>query len=167
VDNSWRRDRPARGQRLERTEDGGTNSASWGRSLADKLRVPPIHPLLAKQVAGTYSLSVLTADGFDPDTDEVLFLDGQRRKIADVATSLIRGSGFPADAPAGSSVSVGARHHGAVLAHGGSCSGCLPAERGCWRRGVRFSATKVSDSPMRVGYARVSTTDQSPEPQLG
>ena len=39
--------------------------------LADKLRDHSVYPLFAKQVAGKYSLSVLSADGFDPDTDEV------------------------------------------------------------------------------------------------
>ena len=63
-------------------------------ALADKLRDPSIYPLFAKQVAGKYSLSVLSADGFDPGTDEVLLLDGTRRKVADVATSLTEGSGF-------------------------------------------------------------------------
>jgi hypothetical protein len=63
-------------------------------ALGDKLRDPSIYPLFAKQVAGKYSLSVLSADGFDPDTDEVLLLDGTRRKVADVATSLTEGSGF-------------------------------------------------------------------------
>jgi hypothetical protein len=63
-------------------------------ALADKLRDRSIYPLFAKQVAGRYSLSVLSADGFDPETDELLLLDGQRRKVADVATSLIGGSGF-------------------------------------------------------------------------
>jgi hypothetical protein len=63
-------------------------------ALADRLRDPSIYPLFAKQVAGKYSLSVLSVDGFDPDTDEVLLLDGQRWKVADVATSLTEGSGF-------------------------------------------------------------------------
>ena len=63
-------------------------------ALADRLRDPCIYPLFAKQVAGKYSLSVLSADGFDPGTDEVLLLDGTRRKVADVATSLTEGSGF-------------------------------------------------------------------------
>ena len=63
-------------------------------ALGDKLRDPSIYPLFAKQVAGKYSLSVLSADGFDPGTDEVLLLDGTRRKVADVATSLTEGSGF-------------------------------------------------------------------------
>ncbi len=63
-------------------------------ALGDKLRDPSIYPLFAKQVAGKYSLSVLSADGFDPGTDEVLVLDGTRRKVADVATSLTDGSGF-------------------------------------------------------------------------
>jgi len=63
-------------------------------ALADRLRDPSIYPLFAKQVAGKYSLSVLSADGFDPNTDEVLLLDGTRQKVADVARSLIGGSGF-------------------------------------------------------------------------
>jgi hypothetical protein len=63
-------------------------------ALADRLRDPSIYPLFAKQVAGKYSLSVLSAGGFDPDTDELLLLDGQRRKAADVASSLTGGSGF-------------------------------------------------------------------------
>jgi hypothetical protein len=63
-------------------------------ALADRLRDPSIYPLFAKQVAGKYSLSVLSADGFDPNTDEILLLDGQRRKVADVASSLTGGSGF-------------------------------------------------------------------------
>jgi hypothetical protein len=63
-------------------------------ALADKLRDPSIYPLFAKQVAGKYSLSVLSADGFDTGTDEVLLLDGTRRMVTDVATSLTEGSGF-------------------------------------------------------------------------
>ena len=63
-------------------------------SLADRLRDSSIYPLFAKQVAGKYSLSVLSADGFDADTNEVLVLDGTRRKVTDVASSLVGGSGF-------------------------------------------------------------------------
>ena len=63
-------------------------------ALADRLRDPSIYPLFAKQVAGKYSLSVLSADGFDADTDEVLVLDGTRQKVTDVVSSLVGGSGF-------------------------------------------------------------------------
>ncbi len=63
-------------------------------ALADRLRDPSIYPLFAKQVAGKYSLSVLSADGFDTGTDEVLLLDGARQKVTDVASSLVGGSGF-------------------------------------------------------------------------
>ena len=63
-------------------------------TLADKLRDTALYPLFAKQVAGKYSLSVLSADGFDRDTDDVLLLDGTRQKITDVASSLVGGSGF-------------------------------------------------------------------------
>lgn len=63
-------------------------------ALADKLRDPALYPLFAKQVTGKYSLSVLSADRFDEETDEVLLLDGTRRKVTEVATSLTEGSGF-------------------------------------------------------------------------
>jgi hypothetical protein len=63
-------------------------------TLADKLRDTALYPLFAKQVAGKYSLSVLSADGFDNDTDEVLLLDGTRQKVTDVACSLVGGCGF-------------------------------------------------------------------------
>ena len=62
--------------------------------LADKLRDPSVYPLFAKQVAGKYSLSVLSADGFDPDADEVLLLDGTRQDLADVAALLADRPGF-------------------------------------------------------------------------
>ena len=63
-------------------------------ALAAKLRDPSLYPLFAKQVAGKYSLSVLSADSFDPETDEVLLLDGTRRKVGDVATPLVGGGGY-------------------------------------------------------------------------
>ena len=62
--------------------------------LAAKLRDQYLYPLFAKQVAGKYSLSVVSADSFDPETDEVLLLDGARRKVNDVAASLIGGGGY-------------------------------------------------------------------------
>jgi hypothetical protein len=62
--------------------------------LADKLRDAALYPLFAKPVAGKYSLSVLGADSFDTETDEVLLLDATRRKVTDVASSLFGGSGF-------------------------------------------------------------------------
>ena len=58
-------------------------------ALATKLPDPSLYPLSAKQVAGKYSLSVLSADAFNPGTDEALLLDGARRKVDDVAASLI------------------------------------------------------------------------------
>ena len=62
--------------------------------LATKLRDPSLYPFFAKQVAGKYSLAVLSADSFDPGTDEVQLLDGTRRKVNDVATLLIGGGGY-------------------------------------------------------------------------
>ena len=67
---------------------------TYPSALADKLRDPSIYPLFAKQVAGKYSLSVLSADGFDSDADEVLLLDGTRQDVADVAVLLADRPGF-------------------------------------------------------------------------
>lgn len=62
--------------------------------LADRLRDPAIYPLFGKPVAGKYSLDIVSADAFDPDTDEVVLLGGTRRKVAELATSLTGGSGY-------------------------------------------------------------------------
>jgi len=63
-------------------------------ALATFLRDPALYPLFAKQVAGKYSLSVVSADAFDPDSDEVVLLGGERRPIAELAASLPGGAGY-------------------------------------------------------------------------
>jgi hypothetical protein len=62
--------------------------------LIGVLSQPSIYPLFAKQVAGKYSLSVVSADSFDPRSDEVLLLDGTRQKVGEFAALLIGGAGY-------------------------------------------------------------------------
>ena len=63
-------------------------------ALADRLRDPSIYPFFAKQVAGKYSLSVLSADAWDPSTDEIVLLGGARKKVGEVAELLCEPPGF-------------------------------------------------------------------------
>jgi hypothetical protein len=50
-------------------------------SLARFLRDPSLYPLFAKQVAGKYSLSVVSVDSFDPSSEEVIRLGGERQAV--------------------------------------------------------------------------------------
>ena len=63
-------------------------------SLARFLRDPSLYPLFAKQVAGKYSLSVISADSYDAGTDEVILLGGARRAVGNLAASLVEGAGY-------------------------------------------------------------------------
>jgi hypothetical protein len=63
-------------------------------SLAQFLRCPSLYPLFAKQVAGKYSLSVVSADSYDASSDEVVLLGGERRAIGDLAATLVGGAGY-------------------------------------------------------------------------
>lgn len=63
-------------------------------SLARFLRDPSHYPLFAKQVAGKYSLSVISADSYDSGADEVTLLGGARRAVGDLAESLVAGAGY-------------------------------------------------------------------------
>ena len=62
--------------------------------LAHFLRNPSLFPLFAKQTAGKYSLSVVSADSYDAGSDEVILLGGERRAVGDVAASLVGGAGY-------------------------------------------------------------------------
>ena len=62
--------------------------------LAHFLRDQSLYPLFAKQVAGKYSLSVVSADGYDASSDEVVLLGGERRAVGDLAASLVDGTGY-------------------------------------------------------------------------
>lgn len=63
-------------------------------SLARFLRDPSLYPLFAKEVAGKYSLSVVSADSYDSSSDEVVLLGGERRAVIDLAASLVGGAGY-------------------------------------------------------------------------
>ena len=62
--------------------------------LAHFLRDPSLYPFFAKQVAGKYSLSVVSADSYDASSDEVVLLGDERRAVGDVAASLVGGAGY-------------------------------------------------------------------------
>jgi hypothetical protein len=62
--------------------------------VADFLRDPSLYPLFAKQVAGKYSLSVVSADSYEDSSDEVVLLGGERRAVAELAASLVGGAGY-------------------------------------------------------------------------
>jgi hypothetical protein len=62
--------------------------------LAQFLRDPSLYPLFAKQVAGKYSLSVVSADSYEDRSDEVVLLGGERRAAAELAASLVGGAGY-------------------------------------------------------------------------
>jgi hypothetical protein len=63
-------------------------------AVTNLLRRAELYPLFAKPVAGKYSLSVLGADAYDRDADEVILLGGERRAVCDVAASIIGGACF-------------------------------------------------------------------------
>ena len=62
--------------------------------LATFLRDTSLYPLFAKQVAGKYSLSVVSAESYDPSSDEMALLGGERRPVGDLAASLVGGAGY-------------------------------------------------------------------------
>jgi hypothetical protein len=64
------------------------------QGLAKLLRRSDFYPLFAKPVAGKYSLSVLSADRYDAETDEIILLGGRRCSVGAVAASLVGGAGF-------------------------------------------------------------------------
>jgi hypothetical protein len=62
--------------------------------LARFLREPCLYPLFAKPVAGKYSLAVLSADSYDPCSDEVVLLGGARQAVSAFAAALVGGQGY-------------------------------------------------------------------------
>jgi hypothetical protein len=63
-------------------------------NLARFLREPSLYPLFAKPVAGKYSLAVVSADGYDPSSDEVILLGGARQAVGAFASALVGGQGY-------------------------------------------------------------------------
>jgi hypothetical protein len=63
-------------------------------ALASLLRRPEFYPLFIKEVGGKYSLSVISADAYDPMTDEVVLLGGDRRSPESIAGELLSPRGY-------------------------------------------------------------------------
>jgi hypothetical protein len=63
-------------------------------ALASLLRKPEFYPLFMKEVGGKYSLSVISADSYDPATDEVELLGGARQSPDLLAASMIGPRGY-------------------------------------------------------------------------
>jgi len=64
------------------------------REITRFLRSQQIYPIFAKPIAGKYSLSVVSADRYDPSTDEVLLLGGERKTVENLAADLAGGTGY-------------------------------------------------------------------------
>jgi len=64
------------------------------REITRFLRSQQIYPIFAKPIAGKYSLSVVSADRYDPSTDEVLLLGGERKIVENLAGDLAGGTGY-------------------------------------------------------------------------
>ena len=76
-----------------RTIPGVPNLAN-ADALASLLRRPEFYPLFMKEVGGKYSLSVISADAYDPMTDEVLLLGGARRSAESIAGESLSPRGY-------------------------------------------------------------------------
>jgi hypothetical protein len=63
-------------------------------ALAAFLRQPELYPLFMKEVGGKYSLSVISADRYDPVSDEVVLLGGDRQPAALLAETMISPRGY-------------------------------------------------------------------------
>jgi hypothetical protein len=73
---------------------GDTRVFGSAGEIAVFLRDPPSYPLFAKPVNGKYSLSVVSAAGYDVASDEVLLLGGARRSVDSLAAELAAGAGY-------------------------------------------------------------------------
>jgi hypothetical protein len=63
-------------------------------TLAALLRKPELYPLFMKEVGGKYSLSVISADRYDPVRDEVVLLDETRQTPQSLARRMISPRGY-------------------------------------------------------------------------
>jgi hypothetical protein len=72
----------------------GAATADCPEAIAALLRDPAVYPLFAKPAAGKYSLDVISADGYDPATDSVLLLGGERRPVQSLAHPMAVGAGY-------------------------------------------------------------------------
>jgi hypothetical protein len=63
-------------------------------ALAALLRRPELYPLFMKEVGGKYSLAVVSAENYDPVTEEVRLLDGSTLSPESLAEKLITPLGY-------------------------------------------------------------------------
>jgi len=77
------------GRRLRgaRTLDGPDAIAAFLRDTAN-------FPLFAKPAAGKYSLNVISADAYDPASDELVLFGGARRPVPTTAQTMAEGAGY-------------------------------------------------------------------------
>jgi hypothetical protein len=73
---------------------GDTRIFGSADEIAVFLRDPQGYPLFAKPINGKYSLSVVSADGYDAPSDEVLLLGGDRRSLDSLAAELAAGARY-------------------------------------------------------------------------
>ena len=73
---------------------GEASALKGPREITRFLRSPQIYPMFAKPIAGKYSLSVVSADRYDPSRDELLLLGGERKIVENLAGDLAGGTGY-------------------------------------------------------------------------
>ena len=72
----------------------GIRNLTNADDLATLLRQAELYPLFMKEVGGKYSLSVISADNYDPVSDEVELLGGARQSPESLAASMIGPRGY-------------------------------------------------------------------------
>lgn len=63
-------------------------------AIAAFLREPANFPLFAKPAAGKYSLNVISADAYDPASDELVLFGGARQPVPTTAQTVAAGAGY-------------------------------------------------------------------------
>ena len=63
-------------------------------AIAAFLRDPANFPLFAKPAAGKYSLNVISADAYDPASDELILFGGARQPVPTTAQTMAEGAGY-------------------------------------------------------------------------
>jgi len=63
-------------------------------AIAVFLREQANFPLFAKPAAGKYSLNVISADAYDPASDELVLFGGARRPVPTTAQTMAEGAGY-------------------------------------------------------------------------
>jgi len=72
----------------------GARTLDGPDAIATFLRDPANFPLFAKPTAGKYSLNVISADAYDPASDELVLFGGARRRVPTTAQTMAEGAGY-------------------------------------------------------------------------